>query len=113
MYAHKKMDMPDIYIFFSKFTKLIVNTNSVQGCFLLEGTLLPNYTFHHCIQTFHCVIVIQCDYHPVAIVRNLQAIFHKDTSNICYGISVQYANCYIFLCPTSVYVTTKTCTAIL
>ena len=54
--------------------------SSVNGRFHVKGTLLPKYTFPHSIQAFHCVILIQRDYHSVAIVRNLQATLHEEMS---------------------------------
>ena len=51
-----------------------------QGAFSRKGyTFVPKCTFLHCTQGIHCVLLNRCDYHTVAIVRNLQAAFHEYT----------------------------------
>ena len=65
---------------------------------------LPICTFHHCIRTINCVILTMGEYHQVVIVRNLQATYHENTYNICYGKSAQYAVFDTFLSHTSLVI---------
>lgn len=58
------------------YTTLII----IIGRFRVKCTLLPKYISPHCMQTqTRCVVLIQCDVHVVAVIRNIQAIFHEDT----------------------------------
>ena len=59
-------------------------TMVVTHCFQIVGILLPKCTFPHCIQTIHCVILTRHNYHPMAIVWNLQATFHEDLHSMLF-----------------------------